>query len=678
MIKKILIENWRCHSKSVFSFDRGTNGLIGLMGAGKTSVLDAVCFSFFGTFPTLQARKLNLDDIIMVRPVKKDQARTMLDFELDGKNYQVERVIKHGKGTIFAELRCDGDVVETGTTRVTKKIEEILKMNYDLFSRAVYAEQNALDYFLTIPRGQRMRKLDELLRIDRFEKAKSSTTTIINRLRELAKTKQRLIEESGAREEIKKIPAIEEKIRKKEKEQDEIVKKLNEINKKADSLREAVQKHEAGKEELERLRRERASLEATISNFRQDIERMQKELGKRKAMDPESIESELKKEKTMLEKMIRKREEIEGRLRKTLEAKQEILVQIRNLNEKIEKIRGISGRCPVCDRRLTEEHRKKLVQERKERIKGLQPQLEKKEKEIAKFDAWLLKDKEEQRRREEFIRNLQEILRKRMELDEKVKLEAEKELKLKKIIANVRKLEKRFAAEIIKSMHHKLQKLVAEKSAMQEKANACKELVLDLRERLKSLQEKKNMLIKQEQEIKRAELVCKEMQKFHNALTETQLSLRQQFITSVNATMADVWAELYPYGDYSSVRLGVEAGDYTLQLLGGGGWVSVERVASGGERTVACLALRIAFSLALAQNLRWLVLDEPTHNLDERAVKDLANVLRSKITEFVDQVFLITHDPRLEDGVTGYLYRLERAKEKSEPTQVRCVTSPSD
>jgi exonuclease SbcC len=353
-------------------------------------------------------------------------------------------------------------------------------------------------------------------------------------------------------------------------------------------------------------------------------------------------------------------------------------VQIRNLNEKIEKIRGISGRCPVCDRRLTEEHRKKLVQERKERIKGLQPQLEKKEKEIAKFDAWLLKDKEEQRRREEFIRNLQEILRKRMELDEKVKLEAEKELKLKKIIANVRKLEKRFAAEIIKSMHHKLQKLVAEKSAMQEKANACKELVLDLRERLKSLQEKKNMLIKQEQEIKRAELVCKEMQKFHNALTETQLSLRQQFITSVNATMADVWAELYPYGDYSSVRLGVEAGDYTLQLLGGGGWVSVERVASGGERTVACLALRIAFSLALAQNLRWLVLDEPTHNLDERAVKDLANVLRSKITEFVDQVFLITHDPRLEDGVTGYLYRLERAKEKSEPTQVRCVTSPSD
>ena len=78
----------------------------------------------------------------------------------------------------------------------------------------------------------------------------------------------------------------------------------------------------------------------------------------------------------------------------------------------------------------------------------------------------------------------------------------------------------------------------------------------------------------------------------------------------------------------------------------------------------------------LAPQLRWLVLDEPTHNLDAKAVEDLALVLRDRISEFVEQVFLITHDPALENAVSGYLYRLERNKEKSEETRAVKVFGP--
>lgn len=93
-------------------------------------------------------------------------------------------------------------------------------------------------------------------------------------------------------------------------------------------------------------------------------------------------------------------------------------------------------------------------------------------------------------------------------------------------------------------------------------------------------------------------------------------------------------------------------------------------IASGGERSIAALALRIAFALVLAPQLRWLVLDEPTHNLDMKAVEDLALTLRDKIGEFVDQVFLITHDENLENAVTGSLYKLERKKEVDGVTKI--------
>jgi ATPase subunit of ABC transporter with duplicated ATPase domains len=63
-------------------------------------------------------------------------------------------------------------------------------------------------------------------------------------------------------------------------------------------------------------------------------------------------------------------------------------------------------------------------------------------------------------------------------------------------------------------------------------------------------------------------------------------------------------------------------------------------------------------------------LDEPTANLDITAVSVLANTLRERIGEFIDQTFLITHQAEMEDAVTGNAYRLSRDKRKDEATEV--------
>jgi exonuclease SbcC len=89
----------------------------------------------------------------------------------------------------------------------------------------------------------------------------------------------------------------------------------------------------------------------------------------------------------------------------------------------------------------------------------------------------------------------------------------------------------------------------------------------------------------------------------------------------------------------------------------------VEGQLSGGERSATAICIRLAFALVLTQSLGWIILDEPTHNLDERGVKELAGLLKEHLPQLVDQIFIITHDPVLEHAATGTLHRIERDKE---------------
>ncbi|RLC27105.1 MAG: hypothetical protein DRH37_11185, partial [Deltaproteobacteria bacterium] len=144
--------------------------------------------------------------------------------------------------------------------------------------------------------------------------------------------------------------------------------------------------------------------------------------------------------------------------------------------------------------------------------------------------------------------------------------------------------------------------------------------------------------------------------------------LREEFVSTVNSIMQNVWETLYPYGDFRGIRLAVD-GDYVLQLNSGKDWIAVDGTASGGERSIACLALRIAFSHAFIPNLKWLILDEPTHNLDAGSIQNLSSILQESIKAFAEQVFLITHEERISEGLDN-IYLLERDKGKNEPTRI--------
>jgi DNA repair exonuclease SbcCD ATPase subunit len=167
------------------------------------------------------------------------------------------------------------------------------------------------------------------------------------------------------------------------------------------------------------------------------------------------------------------------------------------------------------------------------------------------------------------------------------------------------------------------------------------------------------------------EALAKDLSVFVEALRQTQGELRKEFVEAVNFTMNTLWQIIYPYQNFIGVRLGVEEGDYVLQLQDRTlQWVDAEGAPSGGERSIACLVLRIAFARVLAPHLRMLVLDEPTANLDSNAVKLLAETLRENMGEIMEQAFIITHDDTFEEAVTGNAYRFDRDKQSDGVTKI--------
>ena len=179
---------------------------------------------------------------------------------------------------------------------------------------------------------------------------------------------------------------------------------------------------------------------------------------------------------------------------------------------------------------------------------------------------------------------------------------------------------------------------------------------------------------KMHEEVKSKRKIVENIVKFKDALEETQTALRTKLIGSINDIMQEIWPELYPYGDYSNLLLEPTAEDYVLKVKTtreeNNGWENVDKIASGGEKSVACLAMRVAFALVLVPNLRWIILDEPTHNIDQQGLSKFVKAINEVLPRLIEQVFIITHDEMLKQVANARIYVLSRNKEESGGTMV--------
>lgn len=788
MITQIKLKNWRSHLDSTFNFESGTNALIGIMGSGKSSVMDGICLGLFGTSPILQTKKAKLDDMIMKKPIEKSSAEIEIFLKIDGNDYSVKRIIEKGRGTSYSEIRENGKLLEApSTSRVTEIVENILKINFELFSKAIYSEQNSLDYFLTIPRGQRMRRIDELLMIDKFERARSSAVSLVNRLEERRMARQNVIENADTGSIAKNISEVKESLSlldeeirilkndlsqvKSQKESAEMLySQITKLVKNADELKLKTEKNlsilkeientisdiitEVGNNDRISAEKENEYLADKIGHSKNEQQRLKTRFDSSSAEISElkSKASYLKKEIEILEKEFYESSEIRkefehlrdsigenideqlivtrNNLQKTTDLAARILGKISDNEQFISHLSTSENKCPICESNLTSERKKLLILQKERDIKQLRDEFNVTEADKRQTDEriGMLEDARERiASMKEKLMNLENVktdlenakksfveqsskvvysensltdLRREIEkIQEEIDNDKLKQQRLINILGKISDLEKKterksslenetFAlqkqfSEITKQLEDKntaemeieLRNLIVKEKEIEAQIVGVERVAREKQLRVNEYESKLENLRKYQAEIAKLQKIIKNMRIFEKSLEQTQIELRKEFVEAVNYTMTNLWQTLYPYRDFTGIRLNVDEGDYVLQLLERTGkWVNVEGIVSGGERSIASLALRIAFSLVLAPQLRWLILDEPTHNLDQNAVEDLAETLRERIGEFVDQVFLITHDEKLENAVTGSLYKLDREKEKDGVTKITLIS----
>ncbi len=788
MITQIKMINWKSHLDSTLNFSLGTNVFTGSLGCGKSSILDAISFGLFGTFPNLQSKKVKLDDLIMSRPYAKNESNVIINFVIDDKEYSVMRVIERGKGTTYCEIKEEEKLLEApNTQRVNDMIEKVLKVDYELFCRSIYSEQNGLDYFLRLSKGERMKKIDNMLMIDKFEKARSSAVSLKNKIVDRKLGKQSVISLVDIKDIENKISDIKKNLKesienrsflssdyefhtKKCKEWGEKLHGLEELDKKLNELKQNKKSLEATKEENQRsvfeirktlkdvnvneIKSKLAELQSKLEEVDKFLNEKTNNLNKYTGLVSEYrikihyLERDKSKKKEELDKKQVLKNELEEikklygdnprilfeQERNKINEIDERIIQINSslnqLNELILKVEELKDECPICNSKIDTDKKQHLIEERQKTVDNLNKELDEKRKiktdvlnrlnsseralntynkillELESFET-LVKESSEIElslpdlvsKKEDIEKKMEEIKLQANELQilsKNIKNEMkeyeilfsriselqERENKIHELSSLLNTLESQMIVvyngigkDNVIDTRRKYEELIIKQSELKEKISSSNQLIFEKEKRLEELENELNSARKYYDEIAKLDKLISDISIFERALEKTQVRLREEFIGTVNYTMNQIWPDVYPYTDFSDIRLNIEEGDYVLQLRDRSGkWIDVDGIASGGERSISSLVLRIAFSLILAPQLKWLILDEPTHNLDMKAVEDLSETLRNKIGDYIQQVFIITHDKTLEGAVTGELYRLNRDKMLGGSTTVERVT----
>lgn len=761
MLKRISLSNWKSHTSSKFKFNTGTNVLVGDMGAGKSSILQAVSFGLFGTFTEIKTRDLKIIETISRGSISKVAEIELIISTAQGP-LTINRKIDGNKNVSEGSVRDQNGKLLAGPnpTAVNDFIKSVLKVDEDVFLRTVYGMQNEIDGFLRLSPGERKKRLDELMGLDKFETARKNSQTLRSRIKIELDTTQKLLldiksediktQEDELISELDKLSTQKHSLLEKQKEYEkqeviykqvldkirEDAKILNSINEKINNINSQISDINLRLSGIE-LKDSKETLDIKINDIQRRIDSLiqQKLSASKNLNEKHSSLVDIERTIAVLESKVRgliKRlgefqkiefelEAIKSKygikninnelisLKSQVASKDNVvkmnLAEMESKRRHLEELSSMESLCPLCKTSLGKTGRDKLLSILKKELAGLLYQNDSANK---KLDELKKRYDELEEHVEKYKYNIQELSKKEEIRTEKNNLNKELEVnnqilfKLKKDIISfetkvnesdneINSLSK-LKNQMIENQHlyelkdkkilllkelsdleYKRQNITVTPEKLRLAEDSFQNIIRKVQEaktkiegntnmfkvkekRLLEVKEKKTRIEKLTKNVVSLRKKVEFLEKFKNSLQFTQLSLRDELILTVNEVMSSVWLDIYPYHTWTGVKLTVSENDYVLQIKDiNDNWVNVSGFASGGERMLASLAMRISFARVMAPELSLLILDEPTHNLDEKAIQTFIEVLQSSISKFINQILIVTHDEKLAESADNII-----------------------
>ena len=175
--RELTLEGFRSYrTPATFDWrDRRLIGIVGPIGAGKSSILDAISFALYGKTPNVERDTKTLIHQLC------DQCHVELRFEVDGQTWRAVRALRR-KGQaghqleLLAEDEPGAEVLERimGERAVNERVELLLGMDFKAFCRSVLLAQNRFDEFLHATPGDRDKVLKGVFGYDRLDVAQQT------------------------------------------------------------------------------------------------------------------------------------------------------------------------------------------------------------------------------------------------------------------------------------------------------------------------------------------------------------------------------------------------------------------------------------------------------------------------------------------------------------------------
>ena len=313
-------------------FTKSPNTLIiGQNGAGKSTVLDALCFGLFGK----PFRKINKPQL--VNSINNRDALVEIEFTIGKKNYRVVRGIKPNVFEIYCnDILLNQDAASKDYQDVLES--QILKLNFKSFTQVVILGSASFTPFMQLSAADRRTLIEDLLDIKIFSSMNVLLKEKVSTLKDETTTNNY------------SITLTEEKIN--------LQKQNIEDNKKHNE--EVIKKKQ---EEIE---------QSTIQ-----VDKLQKDIGL------------IQKHIDVLLKKVSDEKLVNSKLKKLFQLEAKIETNIKK-NEKDIQFYEQNDNCPTCQQNIEQHHREQQVRERKNKVTVQQTGLKEIETEVTKLNERII------------------------------------------------------------------------------------------------------------------------------------------------------------------------------------------------------------------------------------------------------------------------------------------------